>query len=251
MKTLLKIGAVLVVLVVIAVAVVTANLDKMIKAGVETMGPEITGTSIKLESVDLSLLSGQGELKGLVVGNPKGFQTKSSFKLADSKISVDLKSALSDKVIIKEILIDGPEVTYESGPSGNNVSKIQENVAAFSKSVAPKGAAESKSQKKDQTQKKVQINDFIFRNGKVMVSSSVFGGKPVTISLPDIHLKDIGKDSGGVTPETAVAEVFKAVDKAVVQSISKSVGEAVKSLGSSTGKTESQLVEGVKGLFGK
>ena len=251
MKTLLKIGAVLVVLVVIAVAVVTANLDKMIKAGVETMGPEITGTSIKLESVDLSLLSGQGELKGLVVGNPKGFQTKSSFKLADSKISVDLKSALSDKVIIKEILIDGPEVTYESGPSGNNVSKIQENVAAFSKSVAPKGAAESKSQKKDQTQKKVQINDFIFKNGKVMVSSSVFGGKPVTISLPDIHLKDIGKDSGGVTPETAVAEVFKAVDKAVVQSISKSVGEAVKSLGSSTGKTESQLVEGVKGLFGK
>jgi hypothetical protein len=124
-------------------------------------------------------------------------------------------------------------------------------VAAFSKSVAPKGAAEPKSQKKDQTQKKVQINDFIFKNGKVMVSSSVFGGKPVTISLPDIHLKDIGKDSGGVTPETAVAEVFKAVDKAVVQSISKSVGEAVKSLGSSTGKTESQLVEGVKGLFGK
>lgn len=251
MKTLLKISLILVVLVVIAVAVVASNLDKMIKAGVETVGPEITGTSITLDSVDLSLLSGQGELKGLVVGNPKGFQTKSSFKLADSKVSVDLKSALSDKVIIKEILIDGPEVTYESGPSGSNVSKIQENVAAFSKSVTPKGAAESKSQKNDQTQKKVQINDFIFRNGKVMVSSSMLGGKPIKISLPDIHLKDIGKDSGGVTPETAVAEVFKAVDKAVVQSISKSAGEAVKSIGGSAGMTESQLIEGVKGLFGK
>src|SRR2546430_12659546 len=47
-------------------------------------------------------------------------------------------SALSDKLIIEEILIDGPEITYEGGASGSNISKIQDNVAAFGKSVAPK-----------------------------------------------------------------------------------------------------------------
>ena len=249
MKTLLKLGAVIVLLVVVAAAVVGMYLGTIIKTGVEDVGPKITGTTIKLDAVDLSLFSGQVQIKGLVVGNPKGFHAESSFKLADSKVGVDLQSALSDKVVIKEILIDGPEITYESGPSGNNVSKIQENVAAFSKSVTPKGSAEPKAEKKGQ--KKVQINDFLFKNGKVTMSTSMLGGKPITVSLPDIHLKDIGKDSGGVTPDTAAAEVFKAIDKAVVQSVAKGAGEAAKNIEKQAGEVGSQVGETVKGLFGK
>lgn len=249
MKTLLKLGAAIILLVVVAAVVVGTYLGSIVKAGVEDVGPKITGTTIKLDAVDLSLFSGQARIKGLVVGNPKGFHAESSFKLADSKVGVDLKSALSDKLVIEQILIDGPEITYESGPSGNNVSKIQENVAAFSKSVTPKGAAEPKAEKKDQ--KKVQINDFIFKNGKVTMSTSMLGGKPITVSLPDIHLKDIGKDSGGVTPDTAAAEVFKAIDKAVVQSVAKGAGEAVKNIEKQAGEVGSQVGETVKGLFGK
>jgi len=251
MKTLIKIGVIIVLLVVAAVVVVGMYLGTIIKAGIEDVGPKITGTTIKLDAVDLSLLSGQVRVKGLVVGNPKGFQTPNAFKLGDSEVGVDLQSALTDKVIIKEILIDGAEVTYETGPSGNNVNKIQENVSTFAKSAAPHGAGESKAQKKSSTQKKVEIDDFIFKNGKATVSASMLGGKPITISLPDIHLKDIGKSSGGVSPETAAAEVFKAVEKAVAQSVSKSAGEAAKSIGSAAGKSESQAVEGIKGLFGK
>jgi hypothetical protein len=251
MKTLLKVGALVMLLIVVALAALGFYLDAIIKAGVETVGPKITGTTMKLDAVDLSPFSGQGRLKGLVVGNPQGFHTENSFKLADSKVSVDLKSALSDKLIIKEILIDGPEVTYESGPSGNNITKIQENVAAFAKSVTPQDTAAPKPQKKDSTQKKIQINDFIFKNGKATVSSSMLQGKPLTISLPDIHLRDIGKEAGGVTPETAAAEVFKAINKAVLQSVSKGAEEAVKSIGKGAGEAGSKAVEGVKGLFGK
>jgi hypothetical protein len=206
-------------------------------------------------------LSGQGRLKGLVVGNPQGFQTESSFKLADAKVSVDLKSALSDKLIIEEILIDGPEITYEGSSSGSNISKIQENVAAFGKSVTPKDAAESKSEKKDAGQKKVQINHFIVKNAQLNVSASMLKGKTMTISMPDIHLKDIGKDSGGTTIGKASAEVFAAINKSVVQAVAGSgkflekgaevVGEAAKSAGSEAGKAGSKAVEGVKGLFGK
>ena len=251
MKTLIKVGAIVILLIVVAAVVVGMYLNSIIKAGVEDVGPKITGTTIKLDAVDLSLLSGKVRVKGLVVGNPKGFQTASAFKLADSKIGVDLKSALSNKLVIEQILIDGPEVTYESGPSGSNISKIQENVAAFAKSVTPKDTATSKSQRKDQTQKKVQINDFIFKSGKVTMSASMLTGKPLTISLPDIRLRDIGKESGGVTPETAAAEVFKAIDKSVVQSVSKGAAEAAKSIGSEAGKSGSKALEGVKGLFGK
>ena len=257
MKTLLKIGVVLVVLFIIAVAVVTSNLDKMIKAGVETVGPEITGTSIKLEGVDLSLLSGEGRLKGLVVGNPPGFQTERALKLGDARVKVDLKSVLTDKLVIEEIMIDGPEITYEAGASGNNLNKIQENVAAFAKKAGAQGGAEPKAEKKEPGQKKVQINHFILKNAQVNASATMFKGKTLTVSLPDIHLKDIGKESEGTTMGKASSEVFAAINKSVVQAVTGSgkflekgaeaVGEAAKGLGSDAGKA----VEGLKGLFGK
>ena len=257
MKTLLKIGVVLVVLFIIAVAVVTSNLDKMIKAGVETVGPEITGTSIKLEGVDLSLLSGEGRLKGLVVGNPPGFQTERAFKLGDARVKVDLKSVLTDKLVIEEIMIDGPEITYEAGASGNNLNKIQENVAAFAKKAGAQGGAEPKADKKEPGQKKVQINHFILKNAQVNASATMFKGKALMVSLPDIHLKDIGKESEGTTMGKASSEVFTAINKSVVQAVTGSgkflekgteaVGEAAKGLGSDAEKA----VEGLKGLFGK
>jgi AsmA family len=257
MTTLLKVSVIAVLLLVVALTMVGVYLNSMIKAGVEAVGPKITGTTVKLNAVDLSLFSGQGRLKGLVVGNPPSFQAASAFKLADAKVKVDLKSALSDKLIIEEILIDGPEITYEAGQSGSNIGKIQQNVAAFGKSVAPTDAAESKSQKQDPTQKKVQINHFILKNAQVNASVSMLKGKALTIRLPDIHLRDIGKESGGVTVQKAAAEVLVAINKSVVQAIASSgkllekgaaaVGEAAKGLGGEAGKG----LEGIKGLFGK
>jgi hypothetical protein len=257
MKTLLKIGVIAVLLLVVALTMVGVYLNSMIKAGVEAVGPKITGTTVKLNAVDLSLFSGQGRLKGLVVGNPPSFQAASAFKLADAKVKVDLKTALSDKLIIEEILIDGPEITYEAGPSGSNIGKIQQNVAAFGKSVAPTDAAESKSQKQDPTQKKVQINHFIVKNAQVNASASMLKGKALTIRLPDIQLRDIGKESGGVTVQKAAAEVLAALNKSVVQAVagpSKFLGETVEAAGKAAqglGGEAGKAVEGIKGLFGK
>src|SRR5437867_702337 len=222
MKTLLKVSVIAVLLIVVALTMIGVYLNAAIKAGVEAVGPKITGTTVKLDAVDVSPFSGRGRLKGLVVGNPHGFHAESAFKLADAKVDVDLKSALSDKLIIEEILIDSPEITYESGPSGSNLGKIQENAAAFGKSVAPTEGAETKSPKKDPTQKKVQINHFILKNVRLNASASMLKGKALTITLPDIRLRDIGKESGGVTVQKAVAEVFAAITTSVVQAVASS-----------------------------
>ena len=255
MKTLLKVGVIVVLLLVVALTMIGVYFNSMIKAGVEAVGPKITGTTVKLDAVDLSPFSGQGRLKGLVVANPHGFQTERAFKIAEAKVKVEPKTALTDKLIIEEILIDGPEITYESGPSGSNLSKIQENVAAFGKSGGTQEGAESKSQKKDPTQKKVQINHFIVKNGQVNLSASMLKGKALTVRLPDLHLRDIGKESGGVTVQQAAAEIFAEINKSVVQSAVSSgklreraaevAEEAAKGFGGDAGKA----LEGIKGLF--
>lgn len=63
------------------------------------------------------------------------------------------------------------------------------------------------------------------------------------MGLPDIHLKDIGKETGGATPEQAVSAVLSAVTRAATGS----VGESVKSAGKGVTETASKAVESVKG----
>ena len=79
MKKIL-IGALVVVVILIVVAVIGVSvfLDGAIKKGVETIGPEIAKVDIKLDGVSLSILSGSGSVKGLVVGNPEGYKVSTS-----------------------------------------------------------------------------------------------------------------------------------------------------------------------------
>ena len=128
MKTLFKILAGLVVVVVIVLIVGVLNLDKGIKAVVEKVGPELTKSSVTLRDVDLSLTSGEGSLRGLVVGNPAGFATPTAFSLGDISLAVEPKSLTTDTIVINSIRIIAPEITYESGKGGTNLDQLQKNV---------------------------------------------------------------------------------------------------------------------------
>ncbi|MEE8234706.1 MAG: hypothetical protein V3R11_00705 [Nitrospirales bacterium] len=48
MKTILKIGLLVLGLIVVALVVLSASLNSLIKTGVETMGPQILGTPVTL-----------------------------------------------------------------------------------------------------------------------------------------------------------------------------------------------------------
>jgi hypothetical protein len=262
MKKALLFGAVgILLLIVIGLVVFSAYLNSMVKAGIEAAGPRITGTTVTVESVQLSLLTGEGRVKGLVIGNPKEYQTPSAFNLGDARVKVNLRSALTDKLIIEEIVVDAPEVTYETAVVGSNIARIQENVGAFFKTITGRGPAAQPAPDAGAHQKKVQINHFIVRNGRVNASAVGLQGKSMTVPLPDIHLKDIGKESQGATMQQAVAEMIAALNKSALQAIAGSgkflvkgaeaAGEAAKSAGSEAEKAGSKAVEGVKGLFGK
>ncbi len=259
MKKALLFGAVgILLLTVIGLAVFVAYLDSIVKAGIEAAGPKITGTTVTVESVQLSLLTGEGRVKGLVIGNPKGYQTPSAFKLGDAHVKVNLRSALTDKLIIEEIVVDAPDVTYEAAVAGSNIAKIQEHVAAFGKTLSGRGPSAQPARDVGAHQKKVQINHFIVRNGRVNASAT---GRSVTVPLQEIHLKDLGKDSQGTSVQMVFAQVIAEINKSVLQAIAGSgkflekgaeaVGEAAKGLGSEAEKSGSKAVEGVKGLFGK
>lgn len=221
-----------------------SNIDSLIKTAVEKYGSEVTKTEVTLNKVEISLSSGAGKLSGLKMGNPAGFKSDSAFTLGEISVSLDTASLGGDTVVIKEIVIGAPDVTYEIGSNGSNIDAIRKNVDSY---VGGSGGS-SGGDKAEGDGTKLIIENLYIRDGKVNVSASALGGKKLGAPLPTIHLKDIGKDSGGATP----AEVTEKIIKSITDAATKAVGtlDLDKLLGGATGAAKDAMEKG-KGMMEK
>jgi hypothetical protein len=236
MKRGLMIGGVIVVVLLIAAGVGTwyllSNLDSIVKAAVEKVGSDVTGTEVTLDNVEISLTSGKGSLLGFRMTNPSGFEADEAFKFDEVTVVVDTASVTGDPVVIKEVLIAKPEVTYEIGNSGTNLDAIQSNVASSSTGSSSGGESAGGGGKTPN----FIVENIYLRGGKVNVLATQFPDNKMSSPLPDIHLKDIGKDQGGATPaeiteqvmEQLLADVTKAVSQIDISGITKNLGESAK-----------------------
>jgi hypothetical protein len=212
-KLILRLFIAFLVLLVVALIAVGFFLDAAIKRGVETVGPMVTKVDVKLDSASLSLFSGSGKFKGLVVGNPPEFKSPSAISVGSASLALEPKSLFSDKVIIKSIVVEGPEITYEQSLRGNNLSKLQANVASTSGSrgTEPAKPTEPAPPKEAKPSKKLQVNEFIITGGKVHASVTELEGKSATLPLPEIRLQNLGTGPDGITPAELTAQVLQAV----------------------------------------
>ena len=190
---------------------VYSSLGSILKDAVEEYGNRYTGVSVTLAKVQLAPESGQGELSGLVIGNPQGYQTDAAFKLDRISINIDLRSITEETIVIKSIVIDGPSVTYEFGNNGSNVDRIGKNVE--------KAAAESSSREPkqgDDSSKRMVIESLVISNGKVAVSHPLLKDKKLASHLPTIRLNDIGKNKkDGATPAEVVNKIMETIETQV------------------------------------
>lgn len=202
-------------------AVISASLflDKAIISGAETFGPKLTGGSVTIDKVNLNILSGDGELGGVTIGNPKGFATDAAIRLKTVRIAVDPKSLLSNRIRIKNILIDGPEITYETSLKGTNINKIMANIQ-----TATGGGSHKNAEPANQGQggKQLLIDDLLIKNGTIRMSATMLKGKALDLALPAIHLQDIGKKSNGASYQEIAKEVFGELNKGIATAVGKS-----------------------------
>ena len=223
------IAAVLIIAIVLAVYFLFSSLDSLVKTAVETYGSKATNTRVTLREVKISPTTGQGALRGLVVGNPSGFHTPNALSLGEIAITLDIESVTREAVLIRDVIIDAPEVTYELSDKGSNIDALKRNVQSNLKTSGGNSSAPSP---------KVIVENLYVRNGTVNVSASILQGKSLSASLPNIHLRDIGKDTGGARPEEMIEQVFgsistgasKAVAGLNVEGLAGKVGDKVKAV---------------------
>jgi len=255
MKKLIRIGIVLVLVAVVVGVVVLFSLDGIVKKGVETVGPAVTKVDVKVAGVELSPFSGQGAVKGLVLGNPEGFNTASAINVGTAFLKLKPGSLLSDKIVIHEVNVEGPEITFEGSLSGNNLSKILENIESVTGGAE---GAPAEEEEEAAAAKKLQVDAVNITGGTIHLSMKMLGGKAMTVPLPDIHLKDLGQGEEGITGPEAVREVFKAVLKSTTAAVGSAVaglgGAAagtVKDVGSTVGEGAKKAASGVLDVFKK
>lgn len=208
MKKILSALCVLAILAGVALFWLRGNLDALVQTALVTYGSAMTGAAVKVGGVDIRTTDGKGTLRGLVVGNPAGFKTPHVLKAETIEVEVDLATLPLDVVVIKKIAVIAPEVIYEKGASMTNIDALQKNIASYLGPVQRTGAG-----------KKLIVQEFIVRGAKAQASAAFMGDKTVLVNLPDIHLVDLGKAKGGLTPGELGQEITNAVEKRLMGSI--------------------------------
>ncbi|MDH3335685.1 MAG: hypothetical protein OEL50_03480, partial [Rhodospirillaceae bacterium] len=191
-----------------------SNINSIVKTAVEEGGSMVAGVAVRLDKSNIDLTNQRGALMGLSVANPSGFNTSYAFNFA--AIGLELgEGSTSSVLVIDKIVIDKPDITYEIGKLGSNVDAIQKNVDRFvsanDKTSSGTGASAEKPQSSGAI--KMIIKNLYIRDGKINVSASLMQGKTITTNLPEIHLKDIGKKSGGATAGEVAEQLIGAISK--------------------------------------
>lgn len=220
MKKLIKILAVLIILLILAVAGSLYFLGSIVKAGVEKAGPKVTKTDVKLNNAKLSLFSGNGELKGFEIANPQGYSSPTAIKVGFVALDVAPRSVMSDKVVVHSVKVLSPEITFEGNLTGNNLGKLLDNIKSSSEKDKQATTKDEKS-----SQKKFQIDDFLITGAKVHVATSLLGGRSATLSVPEVHLTNLGQGADGITAAQLSEKVFEELFQNTIKSVTQQIGD--------------------------
>lgn len=199
-----------------------SQLDSIVKAVVEKVGTEVTGTKVTLNSVDISLKSGSGTLGGFSVQNPDGFAKDDAFAFDRVSVTLDIASVfptVKDPIVVKDVTVVKPRIIYDIGEKGSNFDKIKQNTEA-STGAGSGGSKPAAASKDEKPAPKIIIEKLTMTDGSVAVRHHMLKDKKISAPLPTVQLKDIGKEKGGATP----AEIAKRVFASVQESATKAVG---------------------------
>jgi len=238
----------------IAVVVISANLGKIVRKALLTWGPELTGTDIQVEDIDISLFRGDLKVTKLVIGNPEGYKTPSILEIEEMHVKMDTMSVFSDVIHIQLIEIKSPQITYEVGLGNSNVGTLLDRLTKAEE------AEEQQPEESEEGGKRVVIDKVNVEDGSIHLAAKITGGHALPIPLPDIHLSDIGKTKEEVRAEaiargekpdegasilTATCEVLSSIFTSALEAVKNGAGVVVDGVKDAAGS----VVDSVKGIF--
>ncbi len=252
MKILLRLIIVLVVLVALLLVAVIFRGGDVVKQGVNRLGPQVLGVDVTLDDAQFHPLRGYILLNGLTIGNPEGFHTESLFAIRQLEVDVNMRSLLTDTIIIDKVLIDAPQITYEVGLRRTNLGALVEQLEARQqKQEATDDVPEELEPVLDEVGKTVIIKELVLADARAQVSATAARGRVVPIQLATITLNNLGGEDQSLTQ--IVTEVLKAVLGAVTNAVAGAgdlLGDGLTSALEGVGALGGRATEGARAVTG-
>lgn len=174
-----KIAAIAVIWMIVSGVGIWFYMDGALKRAVEAVGTEILGTGVDIDDFELDSSAKRVTMAGISVDNPRGY-VNDDIGAIDSVV-IDYETLTPQKIILKEMVIDGVHVNFELKHLGSNVTRIRDNV-----SNATQGDARDK-------WPNVYIDALTIRNIKITSMSAITENpERKTSAMDDIYLVGIG-----------------------------------------------------------
>jgi hypothetical protein len=242
-KWLIAAGVLLAIVIIAAVALVM-RLDGLITKAVNTYGPEITGTEVRVDDVRVSFLSGEASITNFVMGNPKGFRSTRAMKVASASVKLELTSLLSDTIVIGRLEIVEPDITYEKRGGTDNFKLI----AKHAEQKAKEAGIVSGEAGQGKRGKKLRIREFISRGGRVTLHTPDLPSGTATAALAAIHMRDVGKD--GAPPSEVFSRILAVLyDRLTMPIVMDTLNRSLLDARKSAEKGTRSLTEKIKDFF--
>ena len=255
MKKLLKIvGGIVLGIVVLALLLVLTLplwLGPVVKPIANAAVPNVTKTSFNLGHLYLNPYTGRFELGDMRLGNPVGYDEPTAVSVDNLVVDVAM-TTLGDKYVhVEEVTVDGVFVSLVKGGANNvdNMTQIQYNVAGGKEKYEAKKAKADAEKEQSETQKpeepEEQAEEDSGEGKKVVIDVLTLSNIKVkygmlTIPVPSITLKDLGKESDGLTLGELGETIWEAILNAAL-----AVGDGAKALGGLLKTGAGALGEGV------
>jgi hypothetical protein len=249
LKTLALIGLAVVTVITISLPLLCKSL---VRRAVEEIGPRLTGTRVQLQDVDLSLISGQLVLKDLSIGNPPGYQAPTAVRVRAIRATIDWSSLLRRPLFIREIVIEGPDVTLEGSQTRNNLTALRDHVR-----TATNGASSGRISKRERPSQQEQSAAWVIvktlRIVETRLNVSLRTGSLETnvrgISVREITVRDLGDANHATSIGEITAQILGTLTTEVTGAVTKSGAGIIEEAGRTAGRSVSEAVDGVKDLL--
>lgn len=160
----------------------------ILKTAINEWGPKLTGVETRVSEVSINPWTGSGTIRGLYLGNPKGYSAKPAIEIRHVDIRVNFKSLTAPVVEIVELQIRQPHINLEGGLRQNNLTQILDHLQKQKKSDASSGHSP-----------KVRIRTL--KIIKAHLSMMVSGLPDTDLDLPDIEMQNFSGSASEVTSE--------------------------------------------------
>ena len=199
--------------------------------------PGITGTDFRLGEFGFNYYTGKVRLGDVWLANPEGYSPSDALRLGIFNVDLDVASLFEDTIVIHEIALRDVFVSYVKKDGVYNFDVIADNAKRATSggegepSVEPQQApgepheieipqgAPKDEGGEPESGKKIIID-------RVVISGVVVQWGPIPLPLPTITIRDIGRESGGVSLATAWREIYEKLMNQV-----NSLGKGLVSLG--------------------